>query len=148
LEPDRGHPIAAARLQEGQKRVPELPAAEYRANRSTLRVTSVAWLGPSPAAWEAGPKSEMQFNGVGRWRSYISFGTFFAAANGAPRAVSPDPVQMVHRQKNPTLTRQNLEKQIARCRRDLSRMGDDAATESLRAFLADLEDRLRNLETQ
>ena len=36
----------------------------------------------------------------------------------------------------------------ARCRRDLSRMENDAATESLRAFLADLEDRLRNLETQ
>jgi hypothetical protein len=60
----------------------------------------------------------------------------------------PDLIQMVCRQKNPALTKQNLEKQIARCRRDLSRMGSDAATESLRAFLADLEDRLRNLETQ
>jgi hypothetical protein len=55
---------------------------------------------------------------------------------------------MVRRQNNPTLTKQNLEKQIARCRRDLSRMENDATTESLRAFLADLEDRLRNLETQ
>jgi hypothetical protein len=57
-------------------------------------------------------------------------------------------IQMVRRQKNPALTKQNLEKQIARCRQDLSRMGNDAATESLRAFLAELEDRLRNLETQ
>ena len=64
------------------------------------------------------------------------------------RARFPDLIQMVRRQKNPTLTKQNLEKQIARCRRDLSRMENDAATESLRAFLADLEDRLRNLETQ
>ena len=55
---------------------------------------------------------------------------------------------MVRRQNNPVLTKQYLEKQIARCRRDLSRMENAAATESLRAFLADLEDRLRNLETQ
>jgi hypothetical protein len=39
--------------------------------------------------WLAGPKSKMQFNGVGGLRTYISFGTFFAAASGAPRAVSP-----------------------------------------------------------
>jgi hypothetical protein len=52
------------------------------------------------------------------------------------------------RQTNPALTKENLEQQIACCRRDLSRMKNDAATESLRAFLADLEDRLRNLETQ
>jgi hypothetical protein len=63
------------------------------------------------------------------------------------RARFPDLIQMVRRQ-NPTLTKQNLEKQIARCRRDLSYMENDAATESLRAFLADLENRLRNLETQ
>jgi hypothetical protein len=31
----------------------------------------------------------MQFNGVGGLRTYISFGVFFAAASGAPRAVSP-----------------------------------------------------------
>jgi hypothetical protein len=55
---------------------------------------------------------------------------------------------MVRRQKNPALTKQNLEKQIARCLQDLSRVGNDATTESLRAFLADLEDRLRDLETQ
>jgi hypothetical protein len=59
----------------------------------------------------------------------------------------PDLIQMVRRQ-NPRLTKQNLEKQIARCRRELSCMENDAATESLRAFLADLENRLRNLETQ
>jgi hypothetical protein len=49
---------------------------------------------------------------------------------------------------NPALTKHNLETQIARCRRELSRAGNDAATESLRAFLADLENRLRNLEIQ
>jgi hypothetical protein len=59
-------------------------------------------------------------------------------------------IQTVRRQKNPAPTKQDLEKQIASCRRELSRMrmGNDAATESLRAFLADLENRLRNLETQ
>jgi hypothetical protein len=55
---------------------------------------------------------------------------------------------MIHRQKNPALTKQDPEKQIASCRRELSRIWNDTATESLRAFLADLEDRLRNLETQ
>lgn len=74
--------------------------------------------------------------------------TFFTAASGAAPRGFPDLIQMVRRQNNPTLTKQNLEKQIARCRRDLSRMENDAATESLRAFMADLEDRLRNLETQ
>jgi hypothetical protein len=64
------------------------------------------------------------------------------------RARFPRSVEMIRRQNNPALTKQNLEKQIARCRRDLSHMENDAATESLRAFLADLEDRLRNLETQ
>jgi hypothetical protein len=86
-------------------------------------------------------------NGVGGLRTYISLGTFFAAASGAPRGF-PDLFQMVRRQNNPAFTKQNLEKQIACCRRDLSRMENNATTESLRAFLADLEDRLRNLETQ
>jgi hypothetical protein len=83
-----------------------------------------------------------------RLRTYIGLGTLLAAASGAPRAVSPIWIQMVRRQKNPALTKENLEQQIARCRQDLSRMGNNAATESLRAFLAELEDRLRNLETQ
>jgi hypothetical protein len=89
----------------------------------------------------------MQFNGVGGLRTYISFGAFFAAASGAPRAVPRSDSNGPSSKKSDT-HKQNLEKQIAICRRDLSRMGNDAATESLRAFLADLEDRLRNLETQ
>jgi hypothetical protein len=60
-----------------------------QAIRSTVQAASVAWLSPSPSVWLAGPKSKMQFNGVGGLRTYISFGTFFAAASGAPRAVSP-----------------------------------------------------------
>jgi hypothetical protein len=62
----------------------------------------------------------------------------------------PDMIQMIRRRKNPVPTKQDLEKQIASCRRELSRMhmGNDAATESLRTFLADLENRLRNLETR
>src|SRR6201999_4377219 len=52
------------------------------------------------------------------------------------------PLMTSKRQKNPALTKENLKQQIACCRRDLSRMGNDAPTESLRAFLADLEDRL------
>jgi hypothetical protein len=31
----------------------------------------------------------MQFNGVGGLRTHITFATFFAAASGEPRTVSP-----------------------------------------------------------
>jgi hypothetical protein len=63
----------------------------YRTIRSARQAASVAWLSPSPPAWLAGPKSKMQFNGVGGLRTYISIGTFFAAASGASRAVSNGP---------------------------------------------------------
>jgi hypothetical protein len=62
--------------------------AMCRAIPATAWVASVAWLSPSPPVLLAGPKSKIQFNGVGGLRTYITLGTFFAAASGAPRAVS------------------------------------------------------------
>jgi hypothetical protein len=136
--PARGHSFRAAFVGTNDEAAgPERPPSALLVRMS-----------PSPPVWRScGPKSKIQFNGVGGLRTYISF-THSSRRQVVRRARFPHLIQMVRRQKSPALAKQNLEKQIARCRRDLSRMGKDAATESLRAFLADLEDRLRNLETQ